>query len=44
MMEGFSVEYRSDAEIAAAIAATQNEIAGGSQVRNVYVRSKGWSR
>jgi hypothetical protein len=42
-MENFRVTYRSDAEIAAAIAATQNEIAGGSQVRNVYPRSKGWS-
>jgi hypothetical protein len=42
-MEGFSVEYRPDAEIARAIAATQNEISGGQQIRNIYPRSKGWS-
>ena len=43
-MENFRVTYRSDAEIAAAIAATQNEIAGASQTRNIVVRSKGWSK
>jgi hypothetical protein len=43
-MENFRVTYRPDAEIARAIAATQNEIAGASQPRNVIVKSKGWSR
>jgi hypothetical protein len=43
-MEGFRVTYRSDAELRAAIASTQNEIAGASQVRNVNIRSKGWSK
>lgn len=38
------VEYRSDKELAAAIAATEAEIAGlaSPPVRTINVRSKGW--
>ena len=39
-MADFEVEYRPDSEIAAAISATQNEIAGASQVSNINIRSK----
>lgn len=40
------VTYKSDAEMVAAIAATENEIAaleGTPVVRSINVRSKGWS-
>lgn len=41
--EGKSVTYRSDAEIAAAIAALENELGLTQPVRTVVVRStKGW--
>ena len=45
-IEGFSVEYASDAEMRAAIAALESEIAaaqGSPPIRNVYPRSTGWS-
>ena len=43
-MENFSVEYKSDSEMAAAIAATEAEIAGAQGApRRVTIRtSKGW--
>jgi len=37
------VQYKSDAEMRSAIAALENEIAGGSNNRVVNIRSKGWS-
>jgi hypothetical protein len=43
--EDYRVEYRSDAEIAAAIAALESEVLGGAGARNVVFRSptnKGW--
>jgi hypothetical protein len=42
---GMTVEYKSDKEMAQAIASLENEIAaaqGTAQIRNVVVRSKGW--
>ena len=42
-VEGFSTTYATDDEMAAAIAATEREIAGSSQPRNLIVRAtKGW--
>lgn len=45
-IEGFSVEYSTDAEMARAIAALEAEIAAAQDtppVRNVVVRNKGWT-
>ena len=42
-IEGFTTQYATDAELAAAIAATEREIAGNSKPRNLIVRAqKGW--
>ncbi len=42
-IEGFSTQYASDAEMAAAIADTEREIAGTTKPRNIIVRAtKGW--
>ena len=42
-IEGFTTQYASDAELAAAIAATEREIAGATKPRNLIVRAtKGW--
>ena len=42
-IEGFSVQYRDDAELVREIAALEAEIAGNTKPRNIIVRaSKGW--
>ena len=46
-IENFETEYRDDAELARAIASLEAEIAaaqGSPPIRNVNVRSKGWSQ
>jgi hypothetical protein len=43
--EDYEIEYRSDAELTAAIRALEAEVLGGAGVRNVVIRSptnKGW--
>jgi hypothetical protein len=45
VFEDYRVEYKSDGEMAAAIAALEAEVLGGAGVRNVIIRSptnKGW--
>jgi hypothetical protein len=45
-IEGFETEYATDVELARAIASVEAEIAtaqGGAPIRNIVIRSKGWS-